>query len=104
MPRRSTLFYRAYFFLTGISLSLFLSGLLLFFQKPLAAQVSAPTNPSTGNKPTAQTTLPTVQYSNTLFPDWEKITLSSFPGLGSSGQFDPQQQPDNSPGIKVTNL
>ena len=94
--RTSSLLYQGYFFLTGLALSLFVSGLMLFFQGATVAQTT-PTSPTPGNKQLPQSTLPTVQYADNLFPDWEKITLGSFPGLESSGQFNPQQQPENTP-------
>jgi hypothetical protein len=94
--RTSSLFYQGYFFLTGLALSLFVSGLMLFFQGTTVAQTTPPT-PTPGNQQLPQSTLPTVQYADSLFPDWEKITLGTFPGLESSGQFDPQQQPENTP-------
>ncbi len=94
--RPSSLFYRGYFFLTGLALSLFLSGLTLFIQGKTVAQTTPPASP-VGSQQLPQPTLPTVQYADSLFPDWEKITLGSFPGLESSGQFDPQQQPLHTP-------
>jgi hypothetical protein len=94
--RMPLIFYRGYFFFTGFALSLFMSGLLLFFQgKTVAETTSAPLSSPTEQP--AQPTLPTVQYEDSLFPDWQNITLSSFPPLESSGEFDPQQQPNNVP-------
>ena len=93
--RPSVLFYHGYFFLTGLALSLFLSGLLLFFQRPTVAETTSPTLPV--GEQLSQPTLPTVQYAESLFPDWDKITLGSFPPLESSGEFDPQQEPRNVP-------
>lgn len=78
-------------------MSLVFSGLMLVFQKPIAAQTAPSIPGAKATQPTESATLPTVKYSDSLFPDWQKITLSSFPGLQSSGQFDPQQQPENSP-------
>ncbi len=94
--RRARIFYQGYFFLTGLALSLFISGLMLFFQGATVAQTTPPST-IPGNQQLNQSTLPAVQYADSLFPDWEKITLGIFPGLEGEGTFDPQQQPENTP-------
>lgn len=95
--RPSVIFYRGYFFLTGLALSLFLSGLLLFFQGSRVPTVAETASPPAATQQPSQPTIPTVEYADSLFPDWDKITLGSFPPLESPGEFDPQQEPENVP-------
>ncbi|MEP0879581.1 hypothetical protein NDA00_27780 [Funiculus sociatus GB2-M2] len=74
------LFRHFYWVVTGLLLSLFISGLP--FQ----------TNELIGNRAVAVTSsaspVPTTPWQNTQLPDWNQITFSNLPGIEQSGSFE----------------
>jgi hypothetical protein len=68
--RTRKLFVRGYFFVTGLGLSLVLSGSWLVFK----AQAATPL-------------IPTTTLNGAQVPDWSRITFDSLPAISSTGHF-----------------
>jgi hypothetical protein len=68
--RTRKLFVRGYFFVTGLGLSLVLSGSWLVFK----AQAATPL-------------IPTTTLNGAQVPDWSRITFDSLPEITSNGNF-----------------
>ncbi|NER27607.1 MAG: hypothetical protein F6J89_08225, partial [Symploca sp. SIO1C4] len=64
---------RLYWLITGLGLSIFVSGLLI---GGVPGRTVATTQP-----------IPTTPWQNTQLPDWNQITFRNIPGIGSSGSF-----------------
>lgn len=63
-------------FVTGLSLSLVISGIFISDYSERSLAVTEPTSP-----------VPTITWQNTQLPDWNQITFSSLPGITESGSF-----------------
>ena len=68
-------------FVSGLSLSLLISGAIL-----IALQQK-----SISNSPSTHSIIPTINWQNTRLPDWNQITFSKMPAITESGSF---QAPD----------
>ncbi|NJM17945.1 MAG: hypothetical protein HC836_33295 [Richelia sp. RM2_1_2] len=69
-------------FVSGLSLSLLISGAIL-----ISSQQKSISNP-----PSTKTEIPTVEWQNTRLPDWNQITFSKMPAITEPGSF---QVPNN---------
>ena len=69
-------------FVSGLSLSLLISGTII-----ISLQQKSISNP-----PSTKTEIPTVEWQNTRLPDWNQITFSKMPAITESGSF---QVPNN---------
>ncbi len=69
-------------FVSGLSLSLLISGTIL-----ISLQQKSISNP-----PSTKTEIPTVEWQNTRLPDWNQITFSKMPAITEPGSF---QVPNN---------
>lgn len=93
MFRRNSVWRTLYWFLFGLSLTLFLSGLLLVFQGRGFSQTPAsPTTPAPTAPPVSQIGNPTapvstLSWNGVALPDWGQITFSSMPPITEGGSF-----------------
>lgn len=73
-----------YWMVTGLLMSIFLSG-LLFGTGAQGAKAVAST-------PLATNSVPTITWQNAQLPDWNQITFGNLPGIQESGEFEAPPQ------------